>query len=118
MIRGATTTLVETMASRWLIASGLLLWAIVLAAEDARLEISPTYGEILSDEIYERAEDWREPPMFESEWRATQPQKQGRIKFGYDSAYEELRARESVRSSSRPLDLRDPKPNTLFRFSF
>jgi len=118
MIPGTTTTLVDTWASRWLFTSGMLLWAIVLAAEDGRLEISPTYGEILSDEIYERAEDWREPPKFESEWRTTQPQKKGRIKFGYDSAYEEIRAREDDLSSSRQLNLRDPKPNTLFRLEF
>ena len=68
----AVATRYDTAAVTWraLLATGLLLAsAFVLANDEARLKISPTYGEILSDDIYERAEGWREPPIFESEWR-------------------------------------------------
>lgn len=105
---------------RALIMTGFLLAsAFVLANDGARLEISPTYGEILSDDIYERAEGWREPPMFESEWRAPEPQPKSRIRFGYDSAYEEVQARNAAGYSTTPLNLRDPLPAaTQFRLEF
>jgi hypothetical protein len=114
-----TGTIASQMPMRWLVASGaLLISAFVFANDNARLTISPTYGEILSDDIYERAEGWREQPMFESEWRAPKPEPKSRIKFGYDSAYEEVRARENAMSSSRPMDLRDRPPATQFRLNF
>ena len=114
-----TSTIAGQMPMRWLFASGVLLAsAFVLANDNARLTISPTYGEMLSDDIYERAEGWREQPMFESEWRAPKPEPESRIKFGYDSAYEEVRAREDAKYSSRPMDLRDRPPATQFRLSF
>lgn len=105
---------------RALITTGFLLAsAFVLANEDARLEISPTYGDLLSDEIYERAEGWREPPMFESEWRPPASEPKSRIRFGYDSAYEEVRARNAADYSTKPLSLRDPQPAaTQFRLEF
>jgi hypothetical protein len=56
--------------------------------------------------------------MFESEWRAPKPEPKSRIKFGYDSAYEEVRAREDAKYSSRPMDLRDRPPAAQFRLSF
>jgi hypothetical protein len=112
-------TITGQMPMRWLVASGVLFAsAFVLANDNARLTISPTYGEMLSDDIYERAEGWREQPMFESEWRAPKPEPKSRIKFGYDSAYEEVRAREDAKYSSRPMDLRDRPPAAQFRFSF
>ena len=105
---------------RRLVASGVLLAsALVLANDGARLVLSPTDGEILSDDIYERAEGWREQPMFESEWRAPKREPQSRIKFGYDSAFEELRARERSQYPSRPMDVRDDHPPaSQFRLGF
>lgn len=114
-----TATMLDSLAHRWLFASGVLLISVIVMAEgDARLELSSPYGEFLSDDIYERAEDWRKPPMFESEWRAPKAKEKSRIKFGYDSVYEDLRAREDARSSNKQFDLREPKPNALFRFDF
>ena len=119
MIAVASVQYAGEGAKRTLIAIGVLLSsAFVLANDDARLEISPTYGEILTDDIYERAEGWRKPPMFESEWRAPEPEPKSRIRFGYDSAYEEVRARDAARFSTRPQRLRDPQPSTLFRIEF
>ena len=118
----AVATRYDTAAGTWraLLATGLLLAsAFVLANDEARLKISPTYGEILSDDIYERAEGWREPPIFESEWRPPRTEPKSRIRFGYDSAYEELRARNAPRDSGRSLNLRDPQPAaTQFRLEF
>jgi hypothetical protein len=98
----------------------LLLSAIVVAQDGARLEISPESGELLSDEIYREAEGWRQPPMFESEWRAPRREEPSRIRFGFDSAYEAARAREDALSpaSQRDVDLHEPRPNTILRWNF
>ncbi|MCB1772038.1 MAG: hypothetical protein KDI88_00360 [Gammaproteobacteria bacterium] len=98
----------------------LLLSAIVVARDDARLEIKSESGELLSDEIYREAEGWRQPPMFESEWRAPRKQEPSRIRFGYDSAYEAARAREDVMrpATQRDVDLHEPRPNAILRWNF
>lgn len=115
----ATTVKMHTLINQlWITCGVLLISFIVLAKDDSRLELAPAYSEILSDDIYESAEGWRKPPMFENEWRAPKPKEKSRIKFGYDSVYEEMRSREDARSSNNSFDLRDPKPNTLFRFEF
>ena len=106
------------MNRRMLSVGVLLASAIVIAREAPRLQISPDEGALLSDEIYEQAGDWRAPPMFESEWRAPKPQEQSRIRFGYDSAYEELQARDYDKYSSRQSNLMQPRPNTLLRLQF
>ena len=114
-----TATMTDSSAHRWLLASGVLLISVIVMAEgDARLELSSPYGEFLSDDIYEHADDWRKPPMFESEWRAPKAKESSRIKLGYDSVYEELRAREQAHSPNMQYDLRDPKSNALFRLKF
>jgi len=109
----------EASGRSWMIGGGLLLLsALVLASNDDRLVISPSDGQLLTDEMYERAEGWREPPMFESEWRAPRSEPRTRIRFGYDSAYEELRARDPMNNSFVGSNLREPQPNTLFRLEF
>jgi len=107
------------VALRRLTATAVLMAsAFVLANDNDRLVISPTDGEILSDDIYERAEGWREQPMLESEWRAPRQESKSRIKFGYDSAHEELRARDDTKYSVKPTELRDRPPADQLRFSF
>jgi hypothetical protein len=105
---------------RLLLSLVLLLSAVVLAQSSGRLEITPLHGELLSDEIYREAEGWREPPMFESEWRAPRKEAPSRIRFGYDSAYEAARAREDVMwpARERDVDLHEPRPNTILRWNF
>ncbi len=100
---------------RWMLASGVLLFsAIVLADNSPRLALSPGYGEILSDDIYDRAEAWREPKNLDDEWRAPKTEPKSRIRFGYDSAHEELRAREQTRHSGQ----RELQPTTQFQLGF
>lgn len=106
------------MNRRMLSVGVLLASAIVIAREAPRLQISPDEGALLSDEIYEQAGDWRAPPMFESEWRAPKPEPRTRIRFGYDSAYEEHRMRDHAVGQDRRPSLRDPQPSTLFRLEF
>ena len=120
MIASVTDHDTAADTGRALIAAGLLLTsAFVLANDDARLQISPAYGEILSDDIYQRAEGWRQPPLFESEWRPPKPEPKSRIRFGYDSAYEEMRARNAGRDAITSLNLRDPRPAaTQFRLEY
>lgn len=110
---------VDPALARWLIASSvLLISALVLAEDNARLEAPPLYDQILSDEIYERAEGWREPATEEDEWRKSKPEPKSRIRFGYDSTYEELRARDETRYSSKPINQRDLQPSTQINLGF
>jgi hypothetical protein len=107
-----------TLNRRILSISVLLASAIVIAQEGARLQISPDEGSLLTDEIYEQAEGWRKPPMIEDPWRAPAEEPRSRIHFGYDSAYEEQRMRNAGFEETRPSNLREPTPNTLFRLEF
>lgn len=104
--------------ARWL--PPLLLTAtLAIAADQSRLEIGGGYEDLLTDEIYRQAEGWRAPPAFESEWRAPREKDSGRIRFGYDSVYEEQRARQQAgRPVNDQMNLREPTPNTLLRWSF
>lgn len=114
-----TMNTVVVPGNRWLIgASVLLTSAIVLAQSVDRLEISPVYDDLPIDEIYESAGSWRKPPMYESEWRAPRKEKEGRIKFGYDSAYEQLRARQDGQFSTNQFESNNPTPSTQFRLNF
>jgi len=101
-----------------LLLGALVLASWALASDEARLEIGPAYDDLLTDEIYREAEGWREPPMFDSEWRAPPPQNQGRIRLGFDSAHEELQARQRALSAPPRYDFREPRPSTLFRWEF
>lgn len=95
----------------------LLVGALAIASDQSRLEIGPIYENLLTDEIYREAENWRAPPAFESEWRAPRRQDRGRIRVGFDSVYEEQRARQTGSINERS-DPHTPTPNTLFRWEF
>ena len=95
----------------------LLIGALAIASDQSRLEIGPIYEDFLTDEIYREADDWRAPPAFESEWRAPREQDTGRTRFGFDSVYEEQRARQAGPANERR-KLLTPTPNTLFRWEF
>lgn len=98
----------------------LLASAIVLASETERLLIDPVYEDLLSEEIYREADNWRAPPEFESEWRAPEPKPKTRMTLGYDSAFEAQRARERAASGALPgpVEMSEPVPNTLFQLRF
>lgn len=109
----------EHALTRWLLTCGVLLVsAFVLADEMARLETPPVYNEMLSDEIYDRAAGWREPQMAGDAWRAPRPEPKSRIRFGYDSTYEELRARDETRYSTKPISRGNVQPATQLKFGF
>jgi hypothetical protein len=105
-------------AATLLVVAALLLSTLVLARDNPRLVITDEHGDLLSDEIYRQAEDWRKQPMFESEWRAPRKEDTGRMRFGYDSAYEAARAREVAASGDLGRDLQEPRPNTILRWTF
>lgn len=111
-------SMADRMPTQWLIAACVLLSsALVLANDAARLEFSSSEGEILSDDIYERAEGWREP-MVSDEWRVSKPEPESRIRFGFDSTHEELRARNRGKFSSRRIDPFDRPPTDQFELRF
>jgi hypothetical protein len=120
MTAGLTLTPGRVAPQQVLLAAFMFLSAIAIAQEDTRLHAPPESAQLLSDEIYEQAGGWREPAIPESEWRAPpQPQKPSRIKFGYDSLHEELRARDDARYDNESMSLRDPKPsNSQLRLQF
>jgi hypothetical protein len=108
------------ISSQWLIGLSVMLFTIVVFAENAtRLDIYPTYDDDrLSDEIYNSASGWRHPPEYGSEWRPGKPKQESRIQFGYDSAYEEMRARDNDYTLNPGLGLRDNPQSTQFKLSF
>jgi hypothetical protein len=106
--------------SRWLIGLSVMLFSLVVLAEnDARLEISPAYDDDrVTDEIYSSTSGWRRPPEYESEWRPEKQQQESRIQFGYDSVYEEMRARDNDYSQNTGFGLKDRQQNTQFKIGF
>jgi hypothetical protein len=108
------------ISSRWLIGLSVMLFSLVVLAENAaRLDISPAYDDDrLTDEIYDNATGWRKPPAYESEWRPEKQKQTSRIQFGYDSAYEEMKARDSNDSLNTGLGSIDSRQNTQLNISF
>ena len=106
-------------SGRWLIGLSLMLFSIVVLAQNAtRLNISQAYDDDrLSDEIYSSAGGWR-TPEYESEWRPEKQKQQSRIQFGYDSAYEEMRARGNDYTLNTGLGLKDHPQNAQFKIGF
>ena len=108
------------ISSRWLIGLSVMLFSLVVLAENAaRLDISPAYDDNrLTDEIYDNATGWRKPPAYESEWRPEKKKQNSRIQFGYDSAYEEMRARSKDYNLDTGLGRIDHPQNTQLNISF
>lgn len=99
----------------------LLLFSLIALAENSsRLDILPADGDDrLTDEIYNSATGWRTPAVSENEWRrGVKQQPKSRIQFGYDSAYEEMRARDNNYGFDTGLGGVDHPQNTQFRISF
>jgi len=71
----------------------LLVSVLVLAEERKRLEAPPIYKQIMSGELHERTEGWREPQTTGDDWRRPKTEPLSQMKFACDSTYEELRAR-------------------------
>ena len=95
----------------------LLASAMVIARDDERLDIPPDVGSLMTDEIYEQAEGWRTPGSGEG-WRAPEPQRQPRMHFGFDSAFEEKQMRDTRYQEIRRSSLGETTPNTQFRVDF
>jgi len=79
---------------------------------------------LVVQEIYDSAGAWRGSPATDDEWRAAQKQDSGlsksksKFKFGYDSAYEEMRSRKDYDYRTDHFDIGEVKPNAVFRFNF
>ncbi|NNM01598.1 MAG: hypothetical protein HKO62_12665 [Gammaproteobacteria bacterium] len=88
-----------------------------VAQNDAGTALPDGYGAVLREEVLEAArDDWRRSQEVEQGWRAPAPPERSRMRFGADDAYDRLyRGDSSVNDGS---DLRDPRPNTLFRLDF
>jgi len=105
----------------------LLASSIILAETGTRLNLPPMYDEVISEDIYQSAGGWREPPPTENDWR-TPPKrkKEGRIRLGYDTefGYKYMGERPYEReqeafSASKRTGLSEPEPtNTLFKLEF
>ena len=108
------------ICSRWLIGLSVMLFSLAVLAENtARLDISPAYDDdLLTNEIYDNATGWRQPPSYESEWRPEKKKQNSRIQFGYDSAYEEMRARSKDYNLDTGVGRIDHPQNTQLNISF
>lgn len=106
--------------SRWALGLAVMLLSVVALAENAgSLDVSAaTADDRLTEEIYGSSQGWRKAPAYGSEWRPEEQETQGRITFGYDSVYEEMKARDDGYSTSTGLGLRGPKQNAQFRIGF
>ena len=117
----ATDPATETLTgSRWTIGLSVMLFSLVVLAENAaRIDITPAYDDDrLTDEIYSSSGGWRKSPAYENEWRPEKQKQESRIQFGYDSAYEEMRARDSGYSLNTGSSLIDHPQNTQFKIGF
>jgi hypothetical protein len=103
------------VSGRWSFGLLFLLFSLVVLAEkNARLDIVPTDDDDrLTDEIYNSATGWRTATVYENEWRRGTEPPASRIQFGYDSAYEEMPAR----NNNFGPDTDHPK-NTQLRIGF
>jgi hypothetical protein len=108
------------VSSLWLIGLSVMLFSLVVLAENAtRLDILPADDDDrLTDEIYNSANGWRTPTEYENEWRPGTQQQTSRIQFGYDSAYEEMRARDNNNGLDTGLGGIDHPQNTQLNISF
>ena len=107
-------------SSRWLIGLSVMFFSLVVLAGNAgRIDISAASDDDrLVDEIYSNSSGWRKPPEYEQEWRPEKQQQESRIRFGYDSAYDEMRARDSPYTRDTGLGLTDRPQNTQFKIGF
>ncbi|HYQ70776.1 MAG TPA: hypothetical protein VET88_02485 [Gammaproteobacteria bacterium] len=105
---------------RWLLGLSVMLFSIIVLAENTdRLDITPAYNDDrLSDGIYNSVTGWRTPDGDENEWRPEKQAQESRIQFGYDSAFEEMRARDIDLSQDTGSGIRDNPQNTQFKFGF
>ena len=120
MILALNTITKAHISSQWLISLPVILFTLtVLAENSARLDILPTDDDDrLTDEIYNSASGWRNSTEHENEWRRESQQPASRIQFGYDSAYEEMRARDNNYGLDTGLGGIDHPQNTQLRLSF
>ena len=120
MSPAAQTNPREQLRGCWLSGLIFLLFSLVVFAENsAHLDILPTDDdEHLTDEIYNAATGWRTPAVYENEWRRETRRPASRIQFGYDSGYEEMRARDSSYGLDNGSGAIDHPQNTQLRIPF
>ncbi len=106
-----------TAGGHLVILFGIISITLIAHAAD-RLIVSPDYESLISDGVYEDSQNWRQPNDDDPGWRQPQQQKESRIKFGYDPAYEEIRARKSEESSGSSFGYEQTRPSSLFRMDF
>lgn len=109
------------ISGRWFYGLLFLLSSLLVFAQNsAHLDILPgDDDEHWTDEIYNSAPEWRTPTVYENEWRRGEQQPVSRIQFGYDSAYEEMRASDNrYGMKNNGLGGMDHPQNTQLRISF
>ena len=96
----------------------LLVWAVAFAQPDSeQTEMSAKYVDELIEEIVVSAEEeWRKLPEDDHQWRQPELKPKTKMELGYDSVYEELRAREG--NADKQFDFQDPQTTSLFRLRF
>jgi hypothetical protein len=120
MILEMDTTIETHISGRWFIGLLVMLFSfVVLAESSARLDILPADDDDrLTSEIYNSANGWRTSTAYENEWRRETQQQASRIQFGYDSAYEEMRARDNNYGLDTGLGGIDHPQNTQLKIGF
>ena len=105
----------------------LLASTIILAENGSQFKLPAKYDDLISEEIYRSAGGWRESKPVENDWKAPpKKQKEGRIKYGYDteSGYKYMGEKpyhkeQEDYSASKRTGLSEPGPtNTQFKLEF
>jgi len=114
----------ETVGERsWLIGLGLLSLSMVVWAQTTDHRLTPGTGidKTVTDRIVEDSELWRQSPPqdVDTGWRVSEPKpREGRVTWGYDSTYEQLRENRYESSGSPSFDYSEERSGTLLRFNF
>ncbi len=94
--------------------------AIVLAQTVDRLDPQANFDDRVTDEIFDSAGQWRQPPPVENPWRSIPDEtvQDRRFHFGADSAYEEMQYQSNDRYRTKGSLYDDYRPSPLFRYNF
>ncbi len=99
--------------------------AVIAQTASDRLDPNRSFDDVTVNRIQEDAVLWRQLPEQEStepQWRAAEQapkaKQQGRVTWGYDSTYEDIRDRRYDQSGSPSFDYSEERSGTLFRYNF
>lgn len=107
----------------WILICALLVSVVVIADNVDRFDSESVIDKRVTEEIYEDNLDWRVPAATpEDEWRAAlkeeEQRRNERVRFGYDSAYEQMRTERDDVFRTRQDEIGGARATGQIRFSW